>query len=115
VSAAREQVRAPVEQCGQGRSVQPASDEHPGRPGVHGRDRDAGSARRFVCPGGTGGGEFLRQAVRERGRDLRLDPPLAHVIQLLGDAPGELVRQPGHVQPGQPGRHPRQQPGLAQV
>jgi hypothetical protein len=68
-----------------------------------------------VRPRGAGRGDFLRQVVGERGCDFRLDTPLAHVIQLLGDAPGELVRQPGHVQPGEPGRHPRQQPGLAQV
>ena len=51
----------------------------------------------------------------ERGRDFRLDPPLAHIIELLNDAPGKLVRQPGHVQLGEPGHHPRQQPGLAKV
>ena len=113
--ALREQVGAPVEQRGQRRPVQPAGDQHPGGGGVHGRDRDAGPARRFGRPGGPGGGELARQAVGERGRDLRLDPALAHVVQLLDEAPGELVRQPGHVQPGQPGHHPGQQPGLAQV
>jgi hypothetical protein len=109
------QIPAPVKQRGQGRPFQPAGDQHAGCRGVHGRDRDAGPARWFVRPGGTGGGEFVRQAMRERGRDLRLDPPLAHVVQLLDDAPGEFVRQSGHVEPGQPGHHPCQQPRLAKV
>ena len=113
--ALREQVGAPVEQRGQGRPVQPAGDEHPGCRGVDGRDRDAGPARWFGRAGGAGCGEFGRQAVRERGCDFGLDPPLAHVVQLLDDAPGEFVREPGHVEPGEPGHHPGQQPGLAQV
>ena len=113
--ALREQIGAPVEQRGQGRPGQPAGDEHPWCRGVDGRDRDAGPARWFVRPGGAGRGEFLRQVVRERGRDFGLDAPLTHVIQLLDDAPGELVCQAGHVQSGEPGHHPGQQPGLAQV
>jgi hypothetical protein len=60
-------------------------------------------------------GKCLRDAAREGGRDLRLDTPLAHIIQLLDDAPCELVRQSGHVQFGEPGHHSRQQAGLAKV
>ena len=44
---------------------------------------------RHALLGLAGGGEFLRQAVRERGRHLGLDLPLAHVVQLLGEAPGK--------------------------
>jgi len=113
--ARRKQIRAPIEQRGQARPFQPAGDEHPWCRGIHGWDCDAGPARRLVHPRGAGYRERLRDAARERGRDLRLDTPLARIIQFLDDPAGQLVRQPRHVQFGEPGHHPRQEPGLAKV
>ena len=113
--ARRKQIGAPIEQSGEAHPFQPASDQHPWCRGVDGRDRDAGPARRLLHPRSAGVGECFRDAVGERGGDLGLDAALAHIIQLLNDPAGEVVGQSGHVQPGEPGDHPRQQPGLAQV
>ena len=109
------QVHMPLEQCGQASPGEPAGDEHPWRRGVHGWNLDAGPALGLVHTRGAGYGDCRRDAVREGGSDLRLDASLAHIIQLLDDPAGELVRQSGYVQPGEPGDHPCEQPGLAQV
>ncbi len=105
------QIRPPVQQRGQARPLQPARHEHPRCRGVHRRNRDACPARRLAHADGEGNGD----AVGERGCDLGLDVPFPHIIEFLDDPAGQLAREPGDVQPGEPGHHPRGQPGLAQI
>jgi hypothetical protein len=109
------QVRAPVEQRGQAYPFEPSGDEDPRGGRIYGGDLDPRPAGRLMDPGGASPGDYLGDMIGECHRDLALDPALADVAQLLHDAQRELVGQPGHVQPGEAGHDPRQQPGLPQI